>query len=735
MNSKEKIMAVRTINHPDVEIREIDRSQTAPAIVGTTVSMMGYSSKGEPFKPLNIVSVSDFETNFGQPTNEAERYFWSGAKEVLNVNGTLLCTKLPYNNTMDTNYIYIPITFEKNATNCNRLQALVNDPNFDGLSETISGAYDANITNALSAEIGNITNISNDDYDTIVVNNDINGSTIGGEPDFIIVNENKGILTGEKEIGGLFLVFFDFIDGLVAQRTFSNDSTDPTDIIKGLQVPVGTESYNPATSGILFHNSDVYTTPLTGTIAGSSFSETIMRQWPNIDFLNNGEDISKEFTNYMGVSVCQSSADPNEEGRIAVTILESYFGSVHPDARDTSNGQSVYLPNIINARSSFIKMYGNATTTLPKVDNFTYQFPSKESPLMSFTSTEGAPIIKGTGIVNDMKTVFDKLTDLDAIQIDVVADTGLSTIAQFTNDVVSGGIYDPENDVDPDDTCITSSAQLTTWRAVANEFINFCQNTRKDCMTIIDAPRNMELEGKNKKIRKTKPNNTFSNTIAPQLRFVTGLNSSYAALYSNWRFAQDPFSGLNVWYPPTLSVANIYVNNDNVGNIWDAPAGLNRGKIAGISDLAFQPTNKDADQLYIKSINYAKLFPIDGFVLEGQKTTQTKPSAFDRVNVRRLFLRLERVTRQTLKFFVYEPNNLATRRRVFDTLNPIFASVKADGGIFDYQIVVDESNNSPESIDRNELNVTILIKPTRTIEFILVNFVATRTDQDFSELL
>lgn len=728
-------MAIRTIQHPDVEIREIDRSQTAPAIVGTTVSVMGYSSKGEPFKPLNIVSVSDFETNFGQPTNEAERYLWSGAKEVLDVNGTLLCTKLPYNNTMDTNYVYIPITFEKTANNCNRLQALVNDINFTGLDETISGAFDAGLTNALSANVGDIAFLTNADYDTVVVNNDIQGSTVPSSPDFIIVNENKGILTGEKEIGGLFIVMFDYIDGLVAQRTFSSDETDPTDIFKGIKVPVGTESYVAATSGIIFHSGDEYTTPLTGTIAGSSFSETIMRQWPNVDFLNNGADISLEFTNHIGISVCQSAVDANEEGRTSVTILETYIGSVHVDARDTSTGQSIYLPNIINARSQFIKMYGNADTTLPKVEAYSFQIPSKESPVMAFTSTEGAAIIQGTSIVLDMVTVFDKLSDLEEHQIDVVVDAGLSTIAQFTNDVVSGTLFDPENDVDPDDICITTSSQLVTWRAVADEFINFCQNTRKDCMTVIDTPRNMELEGKNKKIRKTKPSNTFSNTITPQLRYITGLNSSYCALYSNWRFAQDPFSGLNIWYPPTLSVAGIYVNNDNVGNIFDAPAGLNRGKIGGISDLAYQPTGKDADQLYIKSINYAKLFPIDGFIVEGQKTTLTKPSAFDRVNVRRMFLRLERVTRQTLKFFVYEPNNLSTRRRVFDTLNPIFASVKSDGGIFDYKIVVDDSNNTPETIDRNELNVAILIKPTRTVEFIIVDFVATKTSQDFSELL
>ena len=164
-------------------------------------------------------------------------------------------------------------------------------------------------------------------------------------------------------------------------------------------------------------------------------------------------------------------------------------------------------------------------------------------------------------------------------------------------------------------------------------------------------------------------------------------------------------------------------------------SGLNRGVIQGISSLAFQPSNPDADQLYTKSINYAKRFPLAGFVLEGQKTTQVRPSAFDRVNVRRMFLRLERFTYQTSRYFVYEPNNVSTRARLVATLDPIFASYQAQGGILDYKIVCDGSNNTADIIDRNELKVAIFVKPVRTAEFILVDFIATRTDASFSELL
>jgi phage tail sheath protein FI len=134
-------------------------------------------------------------------------------------------------------------------------------------------------------------------------------------------------------------------------------------------------------------------------------------------------------------------------------------------------------------------------------------------------------------------------------------------------------------------------------------------------------------------------------------------------------------------------------------------------------------------------LNPVAFFPAEGFVIFGQKTLLKKPSAFDRINVRRLFLYLEVATRNTIKFFLFEPNTLFTRTQVINVLTPIFELAKNTQGVYDYLIICDERNNTPDVIDQNELVVDIYIKPVRAAEFILVNFYATRTGQDFQELV
>ena len=139
--------------------------------------------------------------------------------------------------------------------------------------------------------------------------------------------------------------------------------------------------------------------------------------------------------------------------------------------------------------------------------------------------------------------------------------------------------------------------------------------------------------------------------------------------------------------------------------------------------------------MYKISVNPVAFFPNEGNVIYGQKTLLKQPSAFDRINVRRLFLNLEKATNSTVKYFVFEPNTLLTRTRVINTLTPIFENAKNTQGLYDYLIVCDERNNTPDIIDQNELVVDIYLKPVRTAEFILVNFIATRTSANFQELV
>jgi len=164
-------------------------------------------------------------------------------------------------------------------------------------------------------------------------------------------------------------------------------------------------------------------------------------------------------------------------------------------------------------------------------------------------------------------------------------------------------------------------------------------------------------------------------------------------------------------------------------------AGFNRGIITDASDIAITPNQRQRDDLYTVNLNPIANFADQGNVIFGQKTLLKKPSAFDRVNVRRTFLYLEKITKKTMQFFLFENNTLFTRTRVINTLTPFFERVKADDGLYDFMLVCDDRNNTPEVIDQNELVVDIYLKPVRTAEFILVNFAAVRTGTNFEEIV
>jgi hypothetical protein len=292
------------------------------------------------------------------------------------------------------------------------------------------------------------------------------------------------------------------------------------------------------------------------------------------------------------------------------------------------------------------------------------------------------------------------------------------------------------------------------YTAVSNVFINYAERVRKDFMVVLDPLRNIFVQGANSKTINAKkifspnagidpnPNDAgfvaanFSQHIYWPLRHQFGTtNCSYAATYATWAQVLDPQSNRQIWVPFSGFAGSAMANTDTNFQPWFAPAGFTRGVLIGVNDLAIYPKQKQRDQLYKISLNPVPFFPNEGFVIFGQKTLLRKPSAFDRINVRRLFLALEKATKQTAKFFVFEPNTLFTRTQVINVLSPIFENAKNTEGVYDYRIVCDERNNTPDVIDNNELKIDIYIQPVRTAEFILVNFYATRTGTNFDELI
>lgn len=273
------------------------------------------------------------------------------------------------------------------------------------------------------------------------------------------------------------------------------------------------------------------------------------------------------------------------------------------------------------------------------------------------------------------------------------------------------------------------------WFDVWEKFNTFVKDTRKDCVFISDPLRCIFVRGQGTECEEL-VGYTFTTHVAKTMKALyDGRNSNYACTYANWAAVHDDSASMDIWLPPSIFVAPIMCNVDAQYWPWYAPFGLNYGLLSTVKDIACRPNQQQCDTLYKMGVNMFVFFHGDGFVVWGQKTLQYKQSAFDRINVRRLFLYLERATVKCVRYYIGEPNTVFTRSRVVSALNPIFSTCKANSGCYDYRIICDESNNTPDTIDNNELIIDIYIKPVRIAEFILVNFYATKTSMDFSELM
>ena len=210
-------------------------------------------------------------------------------------------------------------------------------------------------------------------------------------------------------------------------------------------------------------------------------------------------------------------------------------------------------------------------------------------------------------------------------------------------------------------------------------------------------------------------------------------NSSYAAMYYPWVRVASPVLGKHIWACPSVAVAGVYSFNDKVAHPWFAPAGLNRGGLESAQHVERQLLRGQRDELYESNVNPIATFPAQGVCVFGQKTLQKKASALDRVNVRRLLITLKKFFASTSRFLVFEQNNSKTRSRFLNIVNPYMEQVQSNSGVNVFKVVMDESNNTPDTIDRNQLVGQVIIQPTRTAEFIVLDFTVQRTGAAFPE--
>jgi phage tail sheath protein FI len=215
---------------------------------------------------------------------------------------------------------------------------------------------------------------------------------------------------------------------------------------------------------------------------------------------------------------------------------------------------------------------------------------------------------------------------------------------------------------------------------------------------------------------------TYNASSTAAVTAANAKNTSYAAAYWPWVQTIDPDSAQLVWVPASTMIAGVYAYNDNVSEPWFAPAGINRGGLGNVVRAAQKLSQTSRDTLYNNKINPIATFPGTGVVVYGQKTLQTKASALDRVNVRRLLISLKSYISQVANNLVFEQNTIATRNQFLAQVNPYLTSVQQRQGLYAFRVIMDDSNNTPDVIDRNQLVGQIYLQPTKTAEFIYLNF-------------
>jgi phage tail sheath protein FI len=223
----------------------------------------------------------------------------------------------------------------------------------------------------------------------------------------------------------------------------------------------------------------------------------------------------------------------------------------------------------------------------------------------------------------------------------------------------------------------------------------------------------------------------YNGTVASTIVEANTRNTSYAASYWPWVRIVDPATGKQVWVPASTVIPGVYAFNDKVSAPWFAPAGINRGGLSTVLQAQFKLTQANKDSLYSNNINPLATLPKNGVVVFGQKTLQKQASALDRVNVRRLMIEMKNYIRQIADTIVFEQNTIATRNSFVSRVTPFLEGIQQKQGLYAYKIIMDDSNNGPAVIDQNQLVGQIYIQPTRTAEFISLDFILLPTGAEF----
>ncbi len=485
---------------------------------------------------------------------------------------------------------------------------------------------------------------------------------------------------------------------LTGTMTFSNNSTTVTgtSTIFNTQIRVGDillagPDRIPVNVGSVTNNTVlVLRSKYVGNTATSQGSVT--RRWEFYNYFD-GAPGSSSFALVQGGSLDEMHiVVVDEDGRItgsANTVIERFSKVSKASDAKRDDGTANYYKDVINLQSKYI-WWASAPTGMTNI--------SKAAAGVNFgTGTQGRPINDSLVLGRDGELPRD---------------------ADY---IVGYNLFDNPEAVD---VSFILAGETNQTRAI--HIINNIAEYRKDCIAVISPRRSDVVNNGNYIGKEIDDTITFRNLLP---------STSYAILDSSYKYQYDKYNDVYRYVPMNGDVAGLMARTDLERDPWYSPAGFNRGQIKNVIRLTHNANKGQRDLLYKSGINPVVTFPGQGTILYGDKTLLDKPSAFDRINVRRLFIVLEKAIATAAKFTLFEFNDEFTRAQFRNLVEPFLRDVQGRRGIYDFRVVCDETNNTPEVIDRNEFVGDIYIKPARSINFIQLNFVAVRTGVDFTEVV
>jgi Phage tail sheath protein subtilisin-like domain/Phage tail sheath C-terminal domain len=380
------------------------------------------------------------------------------------------------------------------------------------------------------------------------------------------------------------------------------------------------------------------------------------------------------------------------------TVLETFKNLSRATDAKTVDGSSNYYKDVINQSSQYVwwahdRSVAVSNTGLNLINS------SANAPLNSNFSCGADGFDESSATLAILGAAYDMFQSPEDIDISLV----------LQGKPIGG-------------TTVVNGQTISNFQ-LANYLIDNLVETRKDCIALISPDKNLVL-------------NNLGNEAVSLKNWRGALHSSsYAVMDSGYKYQYDKYNDLYRWVPLNGDIAGTCVRTDNTNDAWWSPAGYNRGQIKNSVKLAWNPRQSERDVIYSNGVNPVITSPGQGTVLFGDKTLQAKPSAFDRINVRRLFIVLEKAISTAAKYSLFEFNDAFTRAQFKNLVTPYLRTVQGRRGITDFLVVCDDTNNTPQVVDSNQFVGDIYIKPARSINFIQLNFVAVPSGVQFSEVV